>query len=285
MVSIPSNYYGLIAGLESGNNPNAKAGTSSASGLYQFTKSTWEGLGFNWADRFDTAKQNTAVQKLTTQNASLLERAGIAVNNASLYAAHFLGGNAAVKALGANPNTPISNVVSSAAIKANPSVFGKVNTVADFGNWLQGKTGTSTATTTAGSNFDKITGLGDGLNYLFNPFDNRMGDDAGSLGGGLFGEGNSLKDLLGKGLGGDLGKAIAGADTTLDKTVDAAASGVGGVFSDLMGLLAKVFSVNTGMRVGTVLIGIILIGLAIAAFVLSNGGPVAIIEKTAKAVL
>lgn len=143
-----SDYLSVLAQIESNNNPNAKAKTSSASGLYQFTKATWEALGGQWGP--DDSKpfggltpsvdeQTRLAQALTDQNASILDKAGIAINNATLYAAHFLGPQQAVAALQANVSTPISNVVSSAAVSANKFLQGM--SVGGFMNWLQGKTG------------------------------------------------------------------------------------------------------------------------------------------------
>ncbi len=42
--NIDPEYYRTLAMIESSGNPNAKASTSSASGLYQFTKGTWKNL-------------------------------------------------------------------------------------------------------------------------------------------------------------------------------------------------------------------------------------------------
>ncbi len=143
--TIGSDYYAILARIESNNNPLAKASTSSASGLYQFVKSTAQGLGLPWGK--DTSKpfggatvtigqQNDAIKKFTEQNAAGLKTA---INNATLYAAHFLGVGTANKVLTANQNTPIDQVVSAAVIKANP--FLKGMTVGDFGKWLEKKTG------------------------------------------------------------------------------------------------------------------------------------------------
>lgn len=145
-----NDYYTLLAKIESSTNPNAKAATSSASGLYQFVKSTWLSLGGKWGT--DSTKpfggatvtveqQNAMIAKLTDKNESILERAKIAINNATLYAAHFLGVNTAKTVLGAPQDTKISNLVSPDVIKANS--FLKGMTVADFGAWLQKKTGTN----------------------------------------------------------------------------------------------------------------------------------------------
>lgn len=150
MVTIPGSYFDQLAQIESGGRPYVKASTSSASGLYQFIRSTWEGMGGTWGPNPNEAfgglrptleEQTQRVQKLTSQNASYLMSSGITVSPASLYAAHFLGAGTAARVLSANPNTMISNVVGQGPIKANP--FMKGMTVGDFWNWLTGKKGLS----------------------------------------------------------------------------------------------------------------------------------------------
>ncbi len=121
---IPDSYYDWIKKAESGGDPNAKARTSSASGLYQFTKSTWQGLGYAWADVFDPNKQEAAIRTFTGANADYLSGRGIGIDGGSLYAAHFLGAGTAAKVYGASGSTPLSSVISSAAIKANPFLSG-----------------------------------------------------------------------------------------------------------------------------------------------------------------
>lgn len=140
-ITIPSFYYGRLATIESGNNPFAKAPTSSASGLYQFTKSTWEGLGLNWADRFSESIQNKAIETLTNQNARYLQSRGATVDYGSLYGAHFLGAGTAGKVYTAPDSDAISRHVSAAQIKANPNVFKNIKTVGDFKDWAAGKFG------------------------------------------------------------------------------------------------------------------------------------------------
>jgi hypothetical protein len=134
MSAVPSNYYDILANIESGGNPNAQAKTSSASGLFQFTKSTWQALGLEWSQVFNPDLQRQAAQTLTSGNANVLSNAGIPVDNGSLYAAHFLGAGQAVSALQAPDGTPLSAVVSGSAIHANSFLQGM--TVGDFKSWL-----------------------------------------------------------------------------------------------------------------------------------------------------
>lgn len=156
--SIPDNYYQVLAQVESGGDPNAKAKTSSASGLYQFTKSTWQSLGYAWSKVFNPSIQQEAIQKLTSNNADYLSQRGIPVNSVSLYAAHFLGAGTAAKVFGSDPNAKLGSVVGSEVISANP--FLKNMTVSEFGDWVAGKFGLS-----------QSGAFGDILNYdpLANP--------------------------------------------------------------------------------------------------------------------
>lgn len=122
---------------ESGLNPNAKAATSSASGLYQFLDQSWLGVvkahgaehGYGWAADAITAKKGggftvdpsmrQAVMALREQagpsalmaasyaadNASSLSNSlGRQVNGTDLYMAHFLGLGGATKFLRAQCN-------------------------------------------------------------------------------------------------------------------------------------------------------------------------------------
>lgn len=147
---IPEDYWPLLAKLESGNRPYVKAVSSSASGLYQFIKSTWQGEGGKWGSnpslafgglKPSEAEQLQRARTFTERNALALRRAGIPVNNASLYAAHFLGAGTAIKALEGYHTDPIADHVDDGAIAANPTILGGGKTVGDFLTWLHRKTG------------------------------------------------------------------------------------------------------------------------------------------------
>lgn len=147
--TIPDDYWPMLAKIESGNRPYIKASTSSASGLYQFIKSTWVGEGGRWGSDPTRAfggllttpdEQLMRAKSFTQKNADALVRAGIPVNKASLYAAHFLGVGTAVKIIGADVNASAEVLAGPAATKANPSIL-KGKTVAQFLTWLHGKTG------------------------------------------------------------------------------------------------------------------------------------------------
>ena len=147
------------AGIESGFNPNAKASTSSASGLYQFTDQTWLGVirqhgaehGLSWAAAAITRGGNghyyvadaTTRQEIlalrqspetsaamageyASDNQDILQSAlGRETNSTDLYMAHFLGPAGAtrfLKALDAAPDASAASVMPAAA-NANRWVF------------------------------------------------------------------------------------------------------------------------------------------------------------------
>lgn len=132
-------YYRRLSKIESSDNPNAKAATSSASGRFQFIKSTWMGLGYDWADVFNDKLQWEAIEKFTAQNARVLVNAGCAINFATLYGAHFLGVAGFLRIMRALPTDPITAHTTPAQRKANASIL--KGTVKDFTDWLERKTG------------------------------------------------------------------------------------------------------------------------------------------------
>lgn len=148
-----------VARVESGYNPTAKASTSSARGLYQFTKQTWLATldrhgadhGLAWAAdaigrdasgrlsvtdpalrqqildlRDDPAAASSMAAALTSDNRTYLEsRIGRSAEPVDLYLAHFLGSGGAAQflsAMDANPDQPGASLMPAAAA-ANRSVF------------------------------------------------------------------------------------------------------------------------------------------------------------------
>jgi hypothetical protein len=106
-------YLQKIAQVESGGKASAKAGTSSASGLFQFTEDTWKGvtkeMGKNYSlqDRFDPQKSAEVAKYFTEKQKGQLEK-GLerTATDADLYMAHFLGAGGATKFLKAMANNP-----------------------------------------------------------------------------------------------------------------------------------------------------------------------------------
>lgn len=155
---IDFNYLLGQARLESGLDPNAKAGSSSASGLYQFVDRTWLGTlarhgaehGLGWAAeainqgasgkgvadpavraqimalRFDPETAATMAGEFASDNQAALRAAtGKEPGPTELYLAHFLGPTGAIKFLEAADADPAQSAASlfPKAAGANRSVF------------------------------------------------------------------------------------------------------------------------------------------------------------------
>lgn len=145
---LPARYLPMLSRIESGDRPYVKARTSSASGLYQFIKSTWRGEGGAWGEfpaeafgglRPTVQEQHERAISFTRKNASALRTAGIPVTRASLYAAHFLGISTARRVFAAAEHQAVDVIAGQAATQANPSIL-RGKTVADFKAWLERKT-------------------------------------------------------------------------------------------------------------------------------------------------
>lgn len=164
---------------ESALDPDAKARTSSASGLFQFIEQTWLGTvkqhgakhGYGqYADliyqggdgrwqvrgsarnvvldlRFDPQAASTMAAELTASNAAYLRgRTGIQPGAGDLYAAHFLGPAGAAKLMEAMQTRPSVSAASlfPEAASANRSIFyrgGRAATVAEVHANLQSTAG------------------------------------------------------------------------------------------------------------------------------------------------
>jgi hypothetical protein len=132
-------YVDGIVGVESGGNPEARPRNadgslrSSAFGLGQFTNGTWmafaranpglfEGLSQDQilAKRSDEGLSRRAIAWNAEQNAPALRTAGFVPSSANLALAHYLGPAGAVRALRADPATPMSQVFSADEARANP---------------------------------------------------------------------------------------------------------------------------------------------------------------------
>jgi hypothetical protein len=131
--------------------PGGRA-TSSAFGLAQITKGTFEGLaksaapgsalfGKTFEDmKVDEGLQREALSQLTDKNRAVLAKANVSTSDAAMYLAHFLGPGGAVKALQAGDSAVLSSAVSSKQIEANPNLQ-KMATVGDLKAWADKKMG------------------------------------------------------------------------------------------------------------------------------------------------
>lgn len=152
------------ARVESGFNPTAAAGTSSASGLFQFIDSTWlqtlarhgptHGISAGsrseaLALRHDPYVASLMAAEHMADNKALLERGlGRPVGTADLYLAHFLGAGGAMKFLGALDSDPAAPgaALLPAAARANRGIFydnGAPRSLADIRALLARRLGTN----------------------------------------------------------------------------------------------------------------------------------------------
>lgn len=132
---VPANiekYLKATALLESGGNASAKAGTSSASGMFQFINSTWAqtvkemGKNYTAEDRFDPAKATEVMAYFTSKQKSQLEKGtGKEASNVDLYMAHFLGAGGATKFINAMAKNPAMSAAAMdpAAAAANKNIY------------------------------------------------------------------------------------------------------------------------------------------------------------------
>jgi len=152
---VPDDYWPMLSKIESNDRPYVQAESSTASGLYQFIRSTWIGEGGAWGQdangkpilrpafgglKPSPEEQLRRAKSFTAKNAAYLTKQGIPINRASLYAAHFFGSVTAARVIGADVNARADLIAGEAATKANPSIL-RGKTVGQFLNWLHTKTG------------------------------------------------------------------------------------------------------------------------------------------------
>lgn len=138
-------YINKVRSAESGGNDRAKSPTSSATGRYQFTQSTWKNVekALNKdLDKYNPNHQEVAMEWLTTQNSNYLKQKGIPLTNGNLYMVHFLGqggANRFFKVLKENPNAPATSFATREEYEANKEIFNRVKTVQDLYNFMTKK--------------------------------------------------------------------------------------------------------------------------------------------------
>lgn len=147
------NFVDHVIKAESGGNSSAKNPNSSATGAGQFIESTWldlfkryfpdraEGMtrGAILALRTDSNVSRSLIEAYARENASVLQAAGVHVDEAALQLAHFLGAGDAAKVLNAASGTPLAGLISAASIKANPTILGGGATVNDAISYAQAR--------------------------------------------------------------------------------------------------------------------------------------------------
>lgn len=126
-------YLATLRGVESNGNRLAKNPNSSATGIDQFTKSTWDGLRTKYPElgltpdgRTDVAQSTRAMERFTRDNANVLTNAGVPITPGNLYVAHFLGAGGAARFIRGtmnNPDAPATAFVDPSAAAANRTIF------------------------------------------------------------------------------------------------------------------------------------------------------------------
>ena len=132
-VQSDNQFFDAVKMAESGGNPNAKAATSSASGLYQFTDQTWRDSVAKWGKKYgiteamknDPKAQEIMVRELAADNARILgSKLGREPNIADMYTAHFLGASDAIKLINnLGSNRPAFMIMPPKVVNANKSIF------------------------------------------------------------------------------------------------------------------------------------------------------------------
>jgi len=249
---------------ESGGNPNSRGSTSTASGLYGFLDSSMTGIVAKYPDQFpqfagmtkqqiianknDVTAQNTAMDLYFGEYQNTLTRAGLDVTPGNLYAMHFMGGPTATKFLQADPNTPIDQIVSPAALAANKSMLTNqdgspksVGQVSDIlakkaGGAVSGKGAPGGGTPPGGA--APGGGAGCAAGALAGIAGMAAGGLLGGLGAGISGALSSAAGSLGlSGLTGALGSisgAIGGALGSLQGALGGALSGLTGSLGGIL---------------------------------------------------
>lgn len=140
-----------IAFIESGNNPNARSKTSSASGILQFTDGTWrDGVkkygretGIRLQDKNNPEAQKVMTALMLRDNAVDLQQfLGREPNSTELYLTHFLGLDGAKKLMKGITKRAIAAKLLPDAAKANKAIFfnkGRPRTAAEVYQLIQRK--------------------------------------------------------------------------------------------------------------------------------------------------
>lgn len=132
MVGVDGKLMATMAAIESGFKSTVKAGTSSATGLYQFISSTWKEMIGKYGSKYGIAQGTPPTDpranalmgaEFIKQNANAIKGSvNRELTDTDLYLAHFLGAGGAKKFLSANPSASAVDLMPKEA-KANPGIF------------------------------------------------------------------------------------------------------------------------------------------------------------------
>lgn len=144
-----------IIGVESGGNATATNPRSSATGAGQFISATWlDMLAKHRPDltgspeqllalRNDPVLSKAMTEAYAADNGAILSKAGHETSPGNTYLAHFAGPQGAVSVLGADPSTPVAQILGDKVVKANPFLANM--TAGDLRAWAGKKMGGSSA--------------------------------------------------------------------------------------------------------------------------------------------
>jgi hypothetical protein len=143
---VPPAYIERVAEIESGGNPAARSRNSSATGLFQFTTSTWAAirrehpeLNLTPNGRTDPVQARRAMIVFTADNIVFLElRLRRRLTQGDIWLAHFLGKHAAYRVLSAGDAAPLSNVLPPEAVQRN-RFLRSLRTVGNLRQWARFK--------------------------------------------------------------------------------------------------------------------------------------------------
>lgn len=146
---VDANMLKTVAAIESGMNPMASAGTSSAKGLFQFIDSTWKSMLSKYGGKYGLDPNSSVLDPMANalmgaeyikENKNVISSVKKDVNSTDLYMAHFLGAGGAKQFLKADPSTIGAALLPSAA-SANKTIFykegGVPRTVGEIYQFLQ----------------------------------------------------------------------------------------------------------------------------------------------------
>lgn len=132
MVGVDGKLMATMAAIESGFDHTVKAGTSSATGLFQFIKSTWDTMVKKFGGKYGIApgtpptdaRANALMgaEYIKWNMESLNGKIGRPVTDTDLYMAHFLGSGGAKKFLKQDPNAIAATIMPKEAA-ANRGIF------------------------------------------------------------------------------------------------------------------------------------------------------------------
>lgn len=145
--SIADSLINKMEGVESGGDNTAANPRSSALGPLQFTSGTWGSLmrqhpdlGLTADGRTDPAQAEAAGKQLASDNIAYMLAHNVQnPTEAQTYLAHFAGAPAATRLIQADPNTPVSQIMTPGQIAANPFLQGM--TAQNVQDWAAQKMG------------------------------------------------------------------------------------------------------------------------------------------------